>query len=90
MNTMLVSLWKVTNFDYNSSGYQISRTTDTPIAQEYVSKKTSVGIKEWWIALYVFNLDISWSSENRKRLCAPHVFFPDIYDKMLGSHDVNK
>ena len=44
MNTMLFSLWKVTNFDYDSSGYQISRTKDTLIAQEYVWKKTSVGI----------------------------------------------
>lgn len=44
MNTMLVALWKVTNFDYDSSGYQISRTKDTLIGQEYVWKKTSVGI----------------------------------------------
>ena len=44
MNTMLFSLWKVTNFDYDSSGYQISRTKDTLIAQESVWKKTSAGI----------------------------------------------
>ena len=43
-STMLVSLGKVTNFYCDSSSYQIYWTIDIPIAQEYVSKKTSVGI----------------------------------------------
>ena len=90
MNTMLVSLWKVTNFDYDSSGYQISRTKDTLIAQEYVWNKTSVGI--WMmvssLCFYSRYLVILWKPRETEYLTV--IFFPDIYVKMLGSHDVKK
>ena len=91
-STMLVSLWKVTSFYCDSSSYQIYRTIDIPIAQEYVSKKTSVGIWMMDISLCFYSryLMILWKPRKTPSTSCCCCFFPEIYVKILGSHDENK